>query len=92
MCYNALKQETHWWVDFVSVFLKTVNRALGARERGLAAWCLGSWWCMLWIRTKCIAPVEYALVYPLQLQRIISSNDIRAEGGKALLKASNATR
>jgi hypothetical protein len=21
-------------------------------ELGLAAWCLGSWWCVLWIRNK----------------------------------------
>jgi hypothetical protein len=31
-------------------------------EWGLAAWCLGSWWCVLWIMPS----VEYALVYPLQ--------------------------
>jgi hypothetical protein len=35
-------------------------------ELGLAAWCLGSWWCVLWIRNKQATPVEYALVYPLQ--------------------------
>ena len=25
-------------------------------ELGLAAWCLGSWWCVLWIRNKLPLP------------------------------------